>query len=161
MHERARFLIDTLGMRQHPEGGYYAEIYRSRLAVRRSRPVALRTALTAIYSLFPAGAVSRWHRVSSDELWSHLEGDPLELFTWDPATGKLASQRLGPVGADARPLLAVAAGVWQAARPLGGYALVSCAVGPGFEFADFEIAGDHPESAALLRQHVGSWADLL
>ena len=28
---------------------------------------------------------------------------------------------------------------WQAARPLGAYALVGCTVGPGFEFEDFEM----------------------
>ena len=161
MHARARFLIDTLGMRQHPEGGFYAEIYRSQLAVHRSHPAQLRTALTAIYSLFSAGTVSRWHRVSSDELWSHLEGDPLELCTWDPSSGAVASYRLGSVGDASRPLRAVPAGVWQAARPLGDYALVSCAVGPGFEFADFEIGGDNPEAAELLRSQVGAWADLL
>lgn len=161
MHERAQFLIDTLGMRQHPEGGYYVEIYRSQLAVHRSHPAQLRTALTAIYSLFTAGTLSRWHRVSSDELWSHLEGDPLQLFTWDPSSGALASHRLGSVGEGSRPLQAVPAGIWQAARPLGDYALVSCAVGPGFEFADFEIAGDNQDSAELLRRHVGAWVDLL
>ena len=38
MHERAQYLVDTLGMRQHPAGGYYGEIYRSRLSVRRDHP---------------------------------------------------------------------------------------------------------------------------
>lgn len=162
MNERARLLIQELGMRPHPEGGHYVEIYRSATAVRVNDPPRVRTALTAIYSLFPAGSQSRWHRVSADELWSHLEGDPLELVTWDPGSGALASHRLGRVDSDgARPLQVVPAGVWQAARPLGEYALVSCAVGPGFEFADFEIGGDEPGTAALLRSHVGAWASLL
>jgi predicted cupin superfamily sugar epimerase len=35
----------------------------------------------------------------------------------------------------------VPAGHWQAARPVGPrHALVSCTVGPGFDFADFEMA---------------------
>lgn len=162
MNDRARLLIEVLGMRAHPEGGYYAEIYRSAMAVRAGDPPRVRTALTAIYSLFPAGSLSRWHRVSADELWSHLEGDPLELVTWDPESGALASHRLGAVDDNgARPLQVVAAGIWQAARPLGEYALVSCAVGPGFEFADFEIGGDDPETAEMLRGQVGEWGSLI
>jgi hypothetical protein len=34
----------------------------------------------------------------------------------------------------------VPAGVWQAARPLGGWVLVGCTVAPGFEFSSFEMA---------------------
>ncbi len=33
---------------------------------------------------------------------------------------------------------------WQAARPLGDYALVGCTVGPGFDFADFVLMSDLP-----------------
>ena len=31
-------------------------------------------------------------------------------------------------------------GHWQAAAPLGGWALVSCVVVPGFDFSGFELA---------------------
>jgi predicted cupin superfamily sugar epimerase len=34
----------------------------------------------------------------------------------------------------------VAAGAWQAAQPLGAWALVGCIVTPAFEFAGFELA---------------------
>ena len=33
---------------------------------------------------------------------------------------------------------------WQAARSRGAYSFVSCCVGPGFDFADFEMARNHP-----------------
>jgi hypothetical protein len=39
-------------------------------------------------------------------------------------------------------MYAVPANVWQAAEPTGDYALVACFVAPGFEFGDFELAGD-------------------
>jgi uncharacterized protein len=49
------------------------------------------------------------------------------------------------LGADAAwRLHVVPAGWWQAARPLGDHALVGCAVGPGFDFADFALLGDLP-----------------
>ncbi len=66
----------------------------------------------------------------------------------------LERRRLGPLGAARAPVQAVPAGVWQAARSTGAYTLVSCSVGPGFEFADFELlanVGAHAE--ALCRRH--------
>ena len=42
-----------------------------------------------------------------------------------------------------------AAGVWQAAVPVGErYALCGCTVAPGFDFADFEL----PSRAALVER---------
>ena len=46
----------------------------------------------------------------------------------------------------------VPAGVWQAARPLGDYALVGCTVGPGFDFADFRMLADDPALASIVRR---------
>lgn len=34
------------------------------------------------------------------------------------------------------------AGAWQAARPLGEWALVGCIVAPAFDFAGFELAAE-------------------
>ena len=76
---RARVLIETLGLVAHPEGGYYAEIYRSGALVDPADGRGGRRALTTIYFLLPEGAVSRWHGVASDEVWHFDEGAPLEL----------------------------------------------------------------------------------
>ena len=40
------------------------------------------------------------------------------------------------------PVAVVPAGWWQTARSLGDWSLVSCCVGPGFDFADFELEAD-------------------
>ena len=37
------------------------------------------------------------------------------------------------------PVACVPAGVWMAARSEGDFSLVSCCVGPGFSFDDFEM----------------------
>ena len=42
------------------------------------------------------------------------------------------------------PVQVVPANAWQAARSLGDYSLVSCCVGPGFDFCDFEMARQQP-----------------
>lgn len=39
-----------------------------------------------------------------------------------------------------RPQAVVPADAWQAAEPLGRFALVGCTVAPGFEFSSFEMA---------------------
>lgn len=161
MPSRAEQLITELGLKLHPEGGFYAEVHRSQLRVTRGSRPADRSALTAIYSLLPKGSVSRWHRVSSDEVWSYIEGDELDLVTYDPNLEVLAALRLGPVASGVRPLHVVPAGIWQGARTRGAYTLSSCSVGPGFEFADFDIAGDHPGDAALLRRVAPEWIDLI
>lgn len=75
---RIHELVTTLDLRPHPEGGCFAETFRS------SMPVAahggFRAASTGILFLLAAGEVSRWHRVRSDELWHWYEGGSLELL---------------------------------------------------------------------------------
>jgi hypothetical protein len=147
---RVSDLIRTLELRRHPEGGYFREVWRARLAVEPADGRGRRTALTAIYFLLPAGAVSRWHRVRSDEVWQHAEGAPLELLQVPSDEWQLHRTRLGPLAPDQAPLRCVPAGWWQAAQSLGSHTLVSCTVGPGFEFADFELLSAHGERAAQL-----------
>jgi predicted cupin superfamily sugar epimerase len=140
MHPDARALVDALDLAPHPEGGFYRETFRSPDLV--PTPRGPRAASTAIYYLLPAGAESRLHRVASDEVWHHYAGDPLDLLTIDTA-GVAELVRLGPdVAGGERPQWTVRAGWWQAARPRGRrFALCGCTVAPGFDFADFVLAG--------------------
>ena len=151
MTTRIQTLIDALHLKPHPEGGFYGEVFRSTLDVSPADGRPVRQALTAIHFLLSAGQVSRWHRVLSDEAWSHLEGDPLELHSFDAGQGRLTTVRLGRFSADEQPLHVVPAGHWQAARPLGDYTLVGCFVGPGFDFSDFSLAADDPQLADVIR----------
>jgi predicted cupin superfamily sugar epimerase len=148
--EAAR-LVDLLGLAPHPEGGFFSETWRSPLVLSglgsSSHPRSPRAASTAIYYLLPAGSLSALHRVSSDEVWHHYAGDPLELHVFE---GR--SHRRVVVGRDfardERPQHVVPAGVWQAATPLGTrFSLCGCTVAPGFDFADFAM----PSRADLLR----------
>ena len=141
MADRADQLIRDLGLQPHPEGGHYAEVHRS-------------PAVTAIYFLLRGEEISRWHRVRSDEIWHHYEGAPLELLRIPPDQTRIERARLGPLAGDEEPVQApvqcVPAHWWQAARSLGDYTLVGCTVGPGFEFADFELLRERPEQADAL-----------
>ncbi|HXE84204.1 MAG TPA: cupin domain-containing protein [Gemmatimonadales bacterium] len=148
MHSRASELLQALGMRPHPEGGHYAELYRSPRRVEVLERKVHRSAITSIYFLLVAGEYSRWHRVMSDEIWHYHEGDAIELVLFDQQG--LRRLRLGPVSRETRPTIVVPAGTWQAARTTGAYTLGACTVGPGFEFADFSLAVDWPEIAAKI-----------
>ena len=152
---RARELVRILGLRPHPEGGAFRELFRSPRAVHPADGRAERSALTAIYFLLADGGASRWHRVASDESWCWLEGDPLELWRMPTAAGPAGREVLGPVSAGVHALGVVPAGEWQAARTRGAYTLVACMVGPGFDFADFELLADSPAEAARTRRHAG------
>jgi len=147
MHPRASELLQSLGMRPHPEGGHYVEVYRSARRVDVLERKVQRSAITSIYFLLAAGEYSRWHRVMSDEVWHYHEGDAIELVLFDQ---QLRRVRLGPVSRETRPTWVVPAGTWQAARTTGAYTLGACTVGPGFEFADFSLAVDWPEIAAKI-----------
>jgi hypothetical protein len=158
MHPRAAELIATLCLRPHPEGGHYAEVFRSASRVVPSDSRGARAALTTIYFLLTAGTQSRWHQVGSDEVWHFYEGDALELLELDAHAATMARHRLGRIGdGDASPVRAIPARAWQAARPLGAYTLVGCTVGPGFEFADFRMLTDDPARAAAVR---AAWPDV-
>lgn len=140
-------IIASLGLAPHPEGGFYRETHRGSLVLEGLPHGAPRAAHTAIYFLLPAGTFSALHRVRSDEVWHHYDGDPIDLHTIDDA-GRHLVVRLGKdLASGERPQHVVPAGVWQAAVPKGArWALCGCTVAPGFDFADFEM----PDRASLL-----------
>lgn len=131
-------IIETLGLRPHPEGGWYAETWREPTADERDRPAS-----TAIYYLLRAGEESRWHRVDATETWHFYAGDALEIRL--AASDDARPERLvlgSDLVAGQRPQIIIPAGWWQAARPLGAWTLVGCTVAPGFRFEGFELAPD-------------------
>jgi len=152
MHPRALELIATLQLAPHPEGGYFREVFRSTSTVVTTDGRRERSAATTIYFLLAQGSHSRWHRVRSDEIWHLYEGGPLELLELDAPMTRLTRARLGAIGdGAATPVRTVVAGNWQAARPLGDYALVGCTVAPGFVYDDFRLLVDDAEGAAAVR----------
>ncbi|KPF80111.1 cupin [alpha proteobacterium AAP81b] len=128
-------IIAALGLAPHPEGGWYRETFRDGPgADGRSR-------VTAILFLLAAGETSHWHRVDAAEIWCWHAGAPLCLRLADGDAGPVSEVRLGAgIAAGETPQAIVPAGHWQAAVVVGGWALVSCVVAPGFDFAGFTLA---------------------
>jgi uncharacterized protein len=153
---RAAEIAELLQLQQHPEGGHYAEVFRS------AQPVGLadgrqgRVALTTIDFLLAAGQFSAWHRVASDEVWHLLEGQALRLWLAPPDASAFTHVDLGAAAASTRPRHVVPAGWWQAAEPLGDFAYVGATVAPGFVFEDFTFGRDSAAlKAALLQSSTG------
>jgi predicted cupin superfamily sugar epimerase len=122
-------VVARLGLAEHPEGGWYREIYRD-------------AAVSTIHYVMPARGLAPLHRVRERvELWHFLGGAPVELHTI--VDGRHAVVTLGP---DA-PVGVVPPGAWQATRAGDGAAWCGCTVAPAFDFAAWEM----PSRQELLR----------
>ncbi len=134
----------------HPEGGRFQEVFRSPRKVLADNGRA-RDALTHIYFELSPGEVSRFHRVGSDEVWSLYCGRGLRLYQWDGRGDEIDCVELSRN--EERFCHVVPAGYWQAAEVIAApEALVGCSVGPGFDFADFELIDPEGPEAQRLRK---------
>lgn len=135
-------LAAELGMEPHPEGGWFVSTWAAGPTV--ETPTGTRPTATLIHFLLPAGEVSAWHAVVSDEVW--LWHGPGELALQLGGSGEEPDaegpvQTLGPAAAGRQALfqVLVPAGTWQRTLPGTAEALVSCLVSPGFDYADWRL----------------------
>jgi predicted cupin superfamily sugar epimerase len=154
----AQYWIAKLSLQPHPEGGFYAETYRSSLVLRREAlppPFGeARSASTAIYFLLEGIDFSAFHRLRSDEMWHFHTGGTLIVHVIDPE-GAATEIKLGNDPESGEAFQAVV----QAGHCFGSclkdphsFALVGCTVAPGFDFADFEW-GKRTELVKTYPQH--------
>ncbi len=134
---RVDFLVANLGLLPHPEGGFYKETYRSSESIETES--GLRNIATSIFFLLTSEHVSKFHQIKSDEHWYFHEGSSLTIhLLTDRGHQKL---KLGQLSAETKPYQMVKADTifGSSVDEDGGYALVSCAVAPGFDFQDFKL----------------------
>ena len=128
-----------------PEGGYYAETYRSVVEPHTLMSTSNRPAATAILYLVTGENFSAFHRLKFDEIYHHYSGKSVELHLLYP-NGELKSVILGSDLLNGEiPQFVVPAGVWQASKikfisSQDDWALLGTTMAPGFDFADFELA---------------------
>ncbi len=145
MTRDAAFWIEHLGLIQHPEGGFYKEIYRSEEIIDEKalpgRYEGLHNFGTSIYFLLEGQHFSAFHRIKSDEIWHFYEGVCINLYLLDSHGLKIQKMGVEPEMNNLRQLV-IRKGTWFAAEVDNhqGFALVGCSVAPGFEFDDFELA---------------------
>jgi predicted cupin superfamily sugar epimerase len=136
------YWIHKLNLQQHPEGGYFAETYKSPKFVKLQEYEGSRHTCTAIYYLLLGREFSSFHRMKSDELWHFYTGSALTLHIIQK-DGQLREIRLGANIDDGEIFQAVVeSGYWFAASVYerNSYSLVGCTVSPGFDYRDWELA---------------------
>jgi len=142
----AAYWIEKLDLKQHPEGGYYKEVYRSNEEIGKiglpERYSNARNFGTSIYFLLRSEECSSFHRIKSDESWHFYDGSALELLVLSK-NGLLNSHLLGrDPDLGERLQITIPRNHWFGARvqQKDSYALLGCTVAPGFHFDDFELA---------------------
>lgn len=138
MQDRINELVEKLQLKPHPEGGYYAETYRSEWEVTTDH--GSRSLMTCIYFLLTSDNSSKFHQIKSDEMWFFHEGSPLTVHVFsDNGYEKLL---VGPSDQEGHlPYQLVKSGVifGSTVDQEDSYSLVSCVVAPGFDFEDFRL----------------------
>jgi len=140
MEPTAAYWINHLQLQPHPEGGYYKEVFRSETEVMRPPSLLPKRACTSIYYSLEGEDFSGVHRIASDEIWYFHKGSPLHIHVIDENGEHQILELSDDVNGNLS--LVVKAGLWFAAEipSKSGFTLVSCAVAPGFEFSEFEMA---------------------
>jgi uncharacterized protein len=142
----ADYWINRLNLQEHPEGGYYREVFASSEIISQkclpNRFEGERTIYTSIYFLLKNDQVSHMHLIKSDEIWCFHTGNPLNIHIIDE-NGNYSIKKLGLNFKEGElPQQIVKAGSWFGANfsDISEFALVGCIVAPGFNFTDFELA---------------------
>jgi predicted cupin superfamily sugar epimerase len=109
-------LISIFDLQPLPgEGGLWSPIFRNKDG-------------NAIHFMMISPDFSAWHRLTEPELWVHIAGAPIDLFTIE--NNRLIQTLLakdGPINS-----FRVPPNIWMAARPKGGWSLAICALTPPF-----------------------------
>lgn len=155
--ERIEYLVKSLELNQHPEGGFYKETYRS--VDQTNTPAGKRNLCTVIYFLLTSENVSKFHQIKSDEHWFWHEGSTLSIHLLEKNEHRIL--KLGAIGNENTfPQQVVPAHTifGSTVDEENSYALVSCVVAPGFDFEDFklftseELLKNFPSSQRIIEQ---------
>lgn len=140
------FLKKKYNLIEHPEGGYFKEIYKSHTFFQDKNLYndQKRSVSTFIYFLLAGENRSYWHRLKSDEIWHFYSGSTLVIHTFDEMTQELKEFYLGNKLKDENSefIVVIPKNLWFGAKLLDKkcYAFVGCSMAPGFEYEDFELA---------------------
>ena len=142
---RIQFLTKSLELKEHPEGGYYREVYRSVEEISYNddggKFNGSRNWGTSIYFLLTSASFSAFHKINQDETWHFYEGSVIDLHVIAPS-GAYEKVKIGSNLEKGEVFqFTVPGDHWFAAKveKEESYALVGCTVAPGFDFEDFTL----------------------
>lgn len=154
----AAYWKNKLGLREHPEGGFFKEVYKSDGVIKKeslpARYSGDRHYSTSIYFLITSDNFSAFHKIKSDETWHFYYGSPLNLHILDkPGNYSLIKLGSNPENGEIFQFT-VNNGDWFAAEvgENDSYSLAGCTVSPGFDYNDFEL-GKKNELIKLYPEH--------
>ena len=101
---------------------------------------------SAIYFLMQDPDFSAWHRIPQQEMWIHVAGSPTILYTYDEG-GACMKRILDRSSLDCQAL--VLPHQWMAAKPLGEWSLLICALTPAF--TEMELASVEEVRAWMIK----------
>ncbi|MBK69123.1 MAG: cupin [Legionellales bacterium] len=119
----ANKIIQDLKLVPHPEGGHFAECFRSKN-------------ISIIYYLLKKNEKSHWHRLAKNETLHFYNGDPLHIYISEDGNNFISTS----IGDKNKFNYTVKANSWFAMKSAGEYSLVGCTVAPAFDYKDFELA---------------------
>lgn len=121
------------------EGGWFNEIYRCKVPSSQQD----RCCGTSIYYALAGKQISKFHKVTSDEIWLYHAGTPArQILLYED--GHWEEHIIGPdLKAGQRPQSIIPAGTWQGASLIDqsdeSWGLFGATVFPGFEYNDFSV----------------------
>ncbi|MCR5581918.1 MAG: cupin domain-containing protein [Pseudobutyrivibrio sp.] len=131
---RTDILKKEYELQQHPEGGWFAEVYTAPFEA-EGRPMA-----GSIYFLLDVGEISHLHQIDCDEIWYYHEGCGMKVTMLTEA-GKEEFLLGNDVAAGQRAMVVIPKGAIFAAENLeaDGFTFVSCATTPNFTYEGFRL----------------------
>ncbi len=147
-------IIKKLGLIQMTSegdcGGHFKEIYRS---AKEAKTENSRNCCSIIYHLISGNYAVPWHKISSDEIFTYLAGEPQTIMLIFP-DGNWEVITLGNDFTKGEiPIKVIPAGVWMAEiiknSKKNSWSLVSVTVSPGFDLKDYI----HGPSADIIKKY--------
>ena len=157
-------IINHFKLQEHPEGGYFKEVYRSKETIlEENLPEYFkgeRNYCTSIYFLLTSDKFSAFHKINQDEIWHFYKGSTLKLHLISP-DGAYSFVLIGNDFKNGEVFqFTVPAHFYFAAEVIKKetYALVGCTVSPGFDFRDFtlpsckELSSEFPKHSEIIKK---------
>jgi len=145
MIKKVKYYIKELGLKEHPEGGYFKEVYRSDEIILKDnlpdRYNGHKNFSTSIYFLLNENDKSLFHKIKSDEIWHFYDGTAIKIYKLKN-NGELKINLLGKNLKNGETLqMIIEKGNWFCAEVVDkkSFGLVGCTVAPGFDFDDFTL----------------------
>lgn len=160
----AKEIINHFNLQEHPEGGYFKEVYRSKeIIAAKNLPEYFsgdRNYCTSIYFLLTPDKFSAFHKINQDEIWHFYQGSTLKLHLISPE-GTYSFVKIGNGFKNGEVFqFTVPAHYYFAAEVIKkeSFSFVGCTVSPGFDFKDFvlpscdELSDEFPKLTTIIKQ---------